>query len=119
MLNLNFYKDLFFGKKLPARVWESLDDLFDASLTLGNLIIGRPGTGKTSLLARILEEFFQRHPEQAIFILDASGSITDAIITMTLQLDQEVREKAVKRLRYVELGNKEWVVPLPEFSPKY
>jgi hypothetical protein len=86
---------------------------------MGTLIIGRQGTGKTSSLSRHIVDYFTTHPEEAIFVLDWSGSITDTILTLILQLPQTTREGALKRLIYDELGHREWVIPFPEFSHLY
>ncbi|MBI5954473.1 MAG: hypothetical protein HY865_22680 [Chloroflexi bacterium] len=59
------------------------------------------------------------YPDRAIFVLDWSGSITDSILHLVLQEPREVREKIIRRLVYDEIGNPEWVVPLPEFSHLY
>lgn len=83
---------------------------------MGTLIIGRQGTGKTSSLARQIVDYFTAHADEAIFILDWSGSITNTILSIIYQLPVEIREKAIRRLIYDELGNKEWAVPFPEFS---
>ena len=86
---------------------------------MGTLIVGRQGTGKTSSLARQIIDHFMNYPNEAVFVLDWSGSITDALLTLILQLPVEAREKAVKRLIYDELGNREWVVPFPEFTDEF
>lgn len=116
---MNLITDILFGKLPPAKVWGGIDELFDKGLTMGTLVIGRQGTGKTSALARHAVDYFLSHPDEAIFVLDWSGSITNDILTLILQQPKEAREKAVKRLVYDELGNREWVVPMPEFSDLY
>ena len=93
------------------------DELFDAGLTMGTLYIGRQGTGKTTALARHLVDYFKRYPDRAVFVLDWSGSITDAILTILL--GGENSEDHLKRVVYDELGNPDWVVPMPEFSLAY
>lgn len=90
------------------------DELFDAGLTMGTLYIGKQGTGKTTALARHLVDYFKRYPDRAIFILDWSGSLTDSILAMLLD-DKE----NLKRVVYDQLGNPDWVVPMPEFSLDY
>ena len=86
---------------------------------MGTLYLGRQGTGKTSSLARHLVEYFKAYPGRGIFVLDWSGSITDCILNLILQTPKEIREKLLKRLVYDELGNPEWIIPLPEFSEVY
>ena len=117
--DLNLFTKILFGKLPPAKVTESYDDLSPEGLTMGTLIVGRQGTGKTSSLARQIVDHFINYPNEAVFVLDWSGSITDAILTLILQLPAETREKAVKRLIYDELGNREWVVPFPEFTDEF
>jgi hypothetical protein len=93
------------------------DVLFDEGLTMGTLYIGKQGTGKTTSLARHLVDYFKRYPDRAMFILDWSGSITDAILTILLS--DENRNAYLNRIVYDQLGNPEWVIPLPEFSLCY
>jgi hypothetical protein len=117
--DMNLITDILFGKLPPASVRGGCDDLYPKGLTMGSLIIGRPGSGKTSSLARQIVDYFLTHPDEPIFVLDWSGPITDSILTLILQQPEEVCEKAVKRLVYDELGNSEWVIPMPEFSELY
>jgi hypothetical protein len=116
MLNLRTFKNLIFGDQFSSTSMQEAreDELFDAGLTMGTLYIGKQGTGKTTALARHLVEYFKRYPDRAIFVLDWSGSITDAVLAMLID-DKE----SLKRVIYDELGNPEWVVPMPEFSPAY
>lgn len=95
------------------------DELPDEGLTMGTLYIGRQGTGKTSSLARHLVEYFKHYSDRAIFILDWSGSISDMILTLVLKEDRDIRDRLIKRIIYDELGNPEWVIPMPEFSNIY
>lgn len=84
---------------------------------MGTLFIGKQGTGKTTALARHLVEYFKAFPDRAVFVLDWSGSITDSILTMIL--GEPLRSTYLKRVIYDQLGNEEWVVPMPEFSNAY
>jgi len=86
---------------------------------MGTLYIGRQGTGKTSSLANHLVRYFEKYSDRAIFVLDWSGSITDSILTLILQKPQDEKEKLLRRVVYDELGNPDWVIPLPEFSSDY
>lgn len=95
------------------------DELFDAGLTMGTLFIGKQGTGKTTSLARHLVEYFKRYPERAVFVLDWSGSITDSILSMILNQEPATKNELIKRVVYDQLGNPEWVIPMPEFSLAY
>jgi hypothetical protein len=116
MLNFHSLGHLLFGNGLVSSSMASVkgDELFDAGLTMGTLYIGKQGTGKTTALARHLVDYFKRYPDRAMFVLDWSGGITDAILAMLLG-DKE----NLKRVIYDEWGNTEWVVPLPEFSLAY
>lgn len=95
----------------------SMDYLYDEGLTMGVLIIGRQGTGKTSSLAGIIFDHFIRHPGEAIFVLDWSGSITDSLFHLILQ--EKNYQELLKRVVYDDMGNPEWAMPLPEFSQEY
>ena len=84
---------------------------------MGTLYIGGQGTGKTTALARHLVDYMKKYPNRAIFVLDWSGSITDSLLSIIM--DDESHNKLLKRVIYDQLGNTEWVVPLPEFSSEY
>lgn len=99
----------------PART----DELYAEGLTIGTLVVGRQGSGKTSYLAKHLFENFKKYPRRAVFVLDWSGSITSMLLTLVLQQDWEEKERDLRRIVYDELGNSEWVIPMPEFSPAY
>lgn len=119
MIDLTLIKHVLFGKlpPFPSMASGGYDQLLDEGLTMGTLYIGRQGTGKTSSLARHLVDNFKAYPDRAIFVLDWSGSISDNILKLILQ--EPEYEKYLKRVVYDELGNPEWVIPLPEFSLAY
>lgn len=121
MFDLNLIKNILSPDypTFPNSRAADYDQLLPEGLTMGTLYIGRQGTGKTSSLARHLVEYMKTYPDRAIFVLDWSGSITDSILHLVLQEPREVREKIIRRLVYDEIGNPEWVVPLPEFSHLY
>lgn len=110
---------ILFGKQPPGRMREGYDDLPHEGLTMGTLFIGRPGSGKTSSLARHVVDYFLKYPDRAIFVLDWGGSDSDSILTLLMQLDEKSREKALKRVIYDELGNPDITIPMPEFSEAY
>ncbi len=118
-MDWNLINTILFGKQPPGRMREGWDDLSSEGLTMGTLYIGRPGSGKTSSLARHVVDYFLRYPDRAIFVLDWGGSDTDSILTLLSQLDEKTREKALKRLIYDELGNPDITIPMPEFSEMY
>lgn len=118
---MNLIKDILFPyqPKSPSLALGKYDDLSAEGLTMGTLVIGRQGTGKTTSLARHLVDYFKQFPDRAIFVLDWSGSITDTILNMILHEEPAIKESLLKRIVYDELGNPEWVVPMPEFSQLY
>jgi hypothetical protein len=118
-IGLDQINRFLFGKLPPANVMDGYDDLYDGGLTKGTFIVGSSGRGKTESLARNLVEYSLRHPDEAIFVLDWSGPITNAMLSMYLQLPQKVRENTIKRIVYDELGHHEWVLPMPEFSTEF
>lgn len=97
----------------------AFEQLTPEGATMGTLYIGRQGTGKTTSLARHLVDSFKRFPDRAIFVLDWSGSISDAILSLVIQEPKEIRDALIRRLVYDEMGNPEWVIPMPEFSHLY
>jgi len=118
MFNWNLIKDVLVGKQPPIPVARAdYEHLYPEGLTMGTLYIGRQGTGKTSSLARHLVDYFKAYPNRAIFVLDWSGAISDSILNMILQ--EPSQDQLVKRLVYDEIGNREWTIPMPEFSPYY
>lgn len=122
MMNYSLLRSMLFPRvtpNFPNLRTGAEDRLYPEGLTMGTLLIGRQGSGKTSYLARHIVEYFKTYPDRAIFILDWSGSITDRVIGLILQESGEVRERLFDRLVYDELGNPDYVVPLPEFSSKY
>jgi hypothetical protein len=84
---------------------------------MGTLYIGGQGTGKTTALARHLVDYMKKYPNRALFVLDWSGSITDSLLSIILA--DENRDPLLKRVIYDQLGNSEWVIPMPEFSLAY
>lgn len=112
---------ILFGEKLPPiRVnYAAHEELPKAGLTMGNLYIGAQGRGKTSSLARHLVEQFDNNPDEAIFVLDWSGDLSNKILTQFCQRDYAKRQQDMHRIVYDELGHPEWVLPLPELTEAY
>ena len=121
MLTWDLIKKLILPEypKFPNSRLASYDELLPDGLTMGTLYIGRPGTGKTTSLARHLVDYFKKYPDRAIFVLDWSGSITDSILGLILHESGNERARLLSRLVYDELGHPDWVTPLPEFSGIY
>jgi len=103
--------------KYPNTRFVQNEDLAAEGLTMGTLYIGKQGTGKTTSLSRHLVENFKKYPDQAIFVLDAKGSNTNEILSLIAK--DPNWETLAKRIVYDDMGNPDWVVPLPEFSHMY
>lgn len=119
MINWQMLQQLLIGNMPPVNnvVVGQYDEFPSEGLTMGTLIIGRQGTGKTTALARHLVEYFKLNQNRAIFVLDWSGAITDSILKLVLA--EPKKHELLRRIVYDELGHPEWVVPLPEFSEAY
>src|SRR6266511_155894 len=89
------------------------EELLPEGLTMGTLYIGRPGTGKTTSLARHLYESFKKYPERSALILDSSGPITKEFLKFLSMEPIGELERLSRRVVYDQLGNPEWVVPMP------
>lgn len=112
---------LLFGKLPPVSVRTDSDvELPWLGRTLGTFFLGRPGSGKTTLLARLIVAGMILFPRRAVFVLDASGSLIDTILAIILRItDPTLRTQLIARLVYDDMGNREWIMPRPEFSPYY
>lgn len=119
MISWQTFRQLLFGSPPPVTnmVVGQYDDLPEEGLTMGTLIIGRQGTGKTTTLARHLVDYFKLFPDRAIFVLDWSGSISDSLLKLIMM--EPKKEELLRRIVYDELGHPDWVIPLPEFSEAY
>lgn len=119
MLNIRTLSRLLLGNypNNSTLVLCNEDRLYDAGLTMGTLYIGGQGTGKTTALARHIVDYMKKYPTRATFVLDWSGSITDSLLSLIVS--DERYPELIKRVIYDQLGNTEWVCPLPEFSAEY
>jgi hypothetical protein len=95
------------------------EDLFPDGLGMGTAILGKQGSGKTTASAGQVVAYMKKYPGRAIFIIDWSGSLTNEILKLIMMEPQPLRDQLLKRIVYDELGNQNYVVPLPEFSPDY
>ena len=107
------------GTLLPNLASLAKDELPDEGLGRGVLVFGEPGTGKSSFLTNHTLGYAGRHSNAAMLILDLRGGSTNSILKAILQMPEEQRENLESRLVYDDLGNPDWVVPLPEFSKEY
>jgi hypothetical protein len=105
--------------KFPNAREAPYEELFDDGLTMGTAIFGKQGTGKTTVLARHIVEYFKKYPDRAIFVLDWSGPISNEVLKLLLQEKSEVVKQIPQRVVYDALGHSEWVIPMPEFSHLY
>lgn len=120
MITWAMLKALFMEKPPPMQVtYAAHEELSDAGLTMGSLYIGRQGSGKTSALARHLVEYFDAHPQEAIFVLDWSGDLSNKILAQFCQRSYGERQKVAHRLVYDEPGHPEWILPRPELTEAY
>lgn len=103
--------------KYPHTKFARYEELLPEGLPMGTLIIGRQGSGKTTAVSNHIVDYFLRFPDRAIIVLDNSGSNTDEILKLIAQRPDW--QELSSRIVYEDLGNPEWVVPLPEFSDKY
>jgi hypothetical protein len=123
MISWHLILNLLFGQPEhpPIKNLRLLEEalLPSRGLPMGNLIIGKQGSGKTSLAAKYLLDYCKAFPERPNFLLDWSGSITDTLLKLIMQEPADSREALLERVVYDELGHPDYVVPLPEFSPEY
>ena len=113
-----FTMEFLFGKNPPVNVnMARTDDLFDAGQTRGTLIIGDPGVGKTRYAGMQIVKKFKERPDQAIFVFDWSGSLTNTILDIIAR-DGDF-ENLLGRVVLDELGNQEYVNGKPEFFDGY
>lgn len=118
IFSLKFLLELFAGKPLPVVVnLARNDDLYEAAATRGTLVIGDPGKGKTEYVANQIFKKWKEYHEQAIFVFDWSGGITNALLKRIIRDDNF--EKLLQKVVLDELGNEECIIPKPEFHPAY
>ena len=123
MLNRRGITGLFFRKPNHPEITNLRtirdDTLYFDSLTRGGLVIGKPGVGKTVWGSMVTIRYALEYPDRPIISLDASGSFTNEFIQLVQQLPRNQRESIERRLVYDRMGDQEWVVPMPFFSPDY
>src|SRR6266498_227648 len=119
MFDLKFFLKLFLGDlpKYPNTRLYPFEELPADGLTMGTLFIGKQGTGKTTSLSQHIVEYFKKYPDRSILVLDSKGSNSNEIFALVGK--EPDWEKLSERIVYDDLGNPEWVIPLPEFSHIY
>src|SRR5688572_19706690 len=103
--------------KYPNTRLVPYEELPAEGLTMGTLYIGKQGSGKTTSLSQHLLENFKKYPDRATFVLDAKGSNSKEFFALLAR--EPDWEKLSKRIVFDDLGNPDWVLPLPEFSHIY
>lgn len=121
MLDWKLFRTILASNRpsVASLMLSSSEELSDEGLTMGTLLIGRQGTGKTTCLARHILDYMKKHHDRAVFILDWSGSLTDNLLRLVLQERGEIREGLLGKIVYDELGNPDWAIPMPEFTPYF
>ena len=114
------FRVLFGNKFIPSLMRGEL--FVDEAQTMGTLYLGRQGSGKTWAAADELVSSAERNTASPVFILDWSGSLTDAVMKRILSSPQ--RDQLLGRLVYDPIGgrrinNNRYILPLPEFSKQY
>jgi hypothetical protein len=95
------------------------DNLYFGSLTRGAVVSGNPGTGKTTWTAMQVIDYAKQYPDSPIFILDASGSLTNEIVELAYLEPPEMRDSLLRRFVLDIPGDDQLVIPQPFFSPDY
>lgn len=117
------FKKLLLGKPNHPAIknlrYVNNDGLYFDSLTRGLVISGDPGTGKTTWSSAQITDYAKKYPGRAIFIFDASGSITNETIELFHLQPPDVRDKLLRRVVLDIPGDEHLVVPQPFFSPEY
>jgi hypothetical protein len=87
----------------------------DSTLSLGLLLLGSPGSGKTTYEALLALQLLRRgYPTVC---LDPTGSLSEALIFLLLRylrhVPPEKRAAFWQRLRFIEVGNQHVVTSFP------
>ncbi len=123
MFDLHMFVRLAFGKpRHPSisNLRETSDDsLYFDGLIRGLLIVGDSGMGKTILTVLFMIAYLLDHPDDPVFSLDASGSLTNDFVETYHYLPQAQFESIHKRVVYDRPGDDTLVIPKPLFSSEY
>lgn len=103
--------------KFPHTKRATSEEIPDAGKTMGNLLVGPQGIGKSTYSANSTVEYRKHYPDRAILLIDNSGSDADKTIERIAQ--EPNWEELTENIIYIDAGNPEYVVPFPEFSPLY
>ena len=104
--------------ELPNLVKRTKDDnLSEAALTRGSMVIGDPSMGKTEYVCNQIYKTWTEHHNKAVFVFDWSGPLTNALLRRVAQ-DPKWEER-MKKVVLNQLGHPEKIIPQPEFHPDY
>jgi hypothetical protein len=102
--------------KTPENVKHSgVLTLSDSALSLGQLILGAPGTGKTTYQALVALQLLRKRIPQVI--IDPTGTLSTALLFLLLRFLRGIpackRADYWQRLWYIDVGNPDVVTPFP------
>lgn len=100
---------------VPYEWGKRLGVISPAALKTGLHLLGSPGTGKSRALGRYLiwQLFLLGFP---IVVLDPSGGIVLNLIDKIRNLPLELRSKLWPRIRYIDVGATDYIVPSPLYE---
>lgn len=100
---------------IPSRWAKRLGVIPDEALKTGIHFIGSPGTGKSRTVGRLyVYDLFMRGV--SVVVLDPSGGIIQNVIDKVRRLPLEVRQKLWPRIRYIDVGATDYIVPSPLYA---
>jgi hypothetical protein len=113
--------DLLFpgSRKFPNTKSARTEDIPADAWRLGQLWLGRPGSGKTWALARATVDHLIEHPNEAMVSFDANQNFTDAFLTIVLSKPKEIRDALIKRIIYDEIGHPVYTITMPDLHESY
>ncbi len=118
----NVVSAILYGNHLPpipnlreARVLE----ITLAGLVRALLVLGKPGSGKTRLIAWMIVMIMRLFPDQGILVIDASGKLKNDILGIIKLLPKPERDALKKRLVIDIPFHPEYTHTMPEWHPDY
>jgi hypothetical protein len=90
-----------------------------AGLIRALLMLGKPGSGKTRILAFLITLYMMTFPDRGILVIDASGKLKNDILGIIQLQPEEVRERLTKRLVIDIPFHPEYTHTMPEWHADY